>query len=92
MKKLFVGNLSWDATDNDLKDIFSKFGELSEVTVLKERDTNRSKGFGFVTFANDSEADTAVNEMHGKEYMGRNLTVNEARPREDRPQQRRSFR
>ncbi len=92
MKKLFVGNLSWDATDNDLKEIFSKFGELSEVTVLRERDTNRSKGFGFVTFTNDKEAETAINEMNGKELMGRALTVNEARPKEDRPQQRRSFR
>ncbi len=90
MKKLFVGNLSWDATDNDLKDAFSKFGEISDAVVLRERDTNRSKGFGFVTFSNDNEADSAVSEMNGKDFMGRNLTVNEARPREDRPQ--RNFR
>lgn len=79
--KLFVGNLSWDASDADLKDAFSKFGEITEAVVLRDRDSNRSKGFGFVTFANAADAQNAIAEMNGKEFMGRNLTVNEARPK-----------
>lgn len=91
MKKLFIGNLSWDVKDDDLKNAFSSFGELSDAVVIKERDTNRSKGFGFVTFTNDNEADKAINEMNGKDFMGRNLTVNEARPKESQPRQRRGL-
>ena len=80
MKKLFVGNLSWTATDSDLQDAFSKFGEITEATVIKSREDNRSKGFGFVTMANDADADTAIEAMNGKDFQGRNLTVNEAKP------------
>ena len=79
--KLFVGNISWDATDADLRDAFSKFGEITEAIVLRNREDNRSKGFGFVTFANAGDAQNAISEMNGKEFLGRALTVNEARPK-----------
>jgi RNA recognition motif-containing protein len=85
MKKLFVGNLPYKATDTDLKGIFSKFGEVSEAIVLMDRERGVSKGFGFVTMANDAEADSAIEAWNGKEFEGRALTVNEARPREERP-------
>ena len=87
MKKLFVGNLPYKATDNELNEIFGKFGEISEAIVLMDRERGLSKGFGFVTFSDDAAAEAAIKEWNGKEYEGRALTVNEARPREERPQQ-----
>lgn len=84
MKKLFVGNLPYQTTEADLKDLFSKAGEVSDSAVIMDRDRGISKGFGFVTFANDAEADAAIEMWNGKELDGRALTVNEARPREDK--------
>jgi len=81
--KIFVGNLSWDVTDKDLMDTFAAYGTVSEATALKDRDTGKSRGFGFVTMENDSEARAAIDALNGKELMGRPLTVNEARPREE---------
>jgi RNA recognition motif-containing protein len=85
MKKLFVGNLPYKVTDADLRDMFSKAGEVSEASVIMDRDRGVSKGFGFVTMSNDNEADAAIEMWNGKEIEGRGLTVNEARPREERP-------
>jgi len=82
--KVFVGGLSWDATDDDLKDLFGECGTVTDGVILQDRETGRSRGFGFVTFSSDDEAKAAIEKFHDFEYMGRNLTVNEARPREDR--------
>jgi RNA recognition motif-containing protein len=88
--KIFVGNLRWGLRDENLREIFSPFGEIAEAIVIMERRTGRSKGFGFVTFASQDAAQSAVDGMHGKEVEGRNIVVNIARPREDRP--RREYR
>jgi cold-inducible RNA-binding protein len=83
-KKLFVGNIDWGSTDDDLQKLFSEFGEIEEAIIIKDKFSGRSKGFGFVTFVNDEDADKATEALNGKENNGRELTVNEARPREDR--------
>lgn len=79
-KKLYVGNISWDASEQDLHDYFSQFGAVEEAIIIKDRMSGRSKGFGFVTYTEDSEADAAIEATHEKDFMGRPLTVNEARP------------
>lgn len=81
-KKLYVGNISWGVGDAELLEAFSKFGEVTDAFVMKDRDTGRSRGFGFVTFENDEEAEAAIEAMNGVELDGRPLTVNEARPKE----------
>ncbi len=85
-KKLYVGNLSWGTTTESLKEAFSQLGEVTEAIVMIDKMTNRSRGFGFVTMADDAAADAAVAKFNGSDLDGRQLTVNEARPREDRPQ------
>ena len=85
MKKLFVGNLSYKATDADLREMFSKNGEVTDAVVIMDRERGVSKGFGFVTMTNDAEANAAIDAWNGKEVEGRALTVNEARPQTDRP-------
>ena len=82
--KLFVGSLSYGVTSDDLKELFEPFGTVESAQVISDRDTGRSKGFGFVEMSSDSEAQEAIKALNGKEDRGRNLTVNEARPREDR--------
>ncbi|MBI2452214.1 RNA-binding protein [Candidatus Pacearchaeota archaeon] len=82
--KVYVGNLPFSFTDKDLKELFSKYGELIEAVVIKDKYSGRSKGFGFVTFADHSAAQKAIAEMNGKESHGRQLKVNEARPMEAR--------
>ncbi len=77
-KKLFVGGLSWQTKDADLKKAFEPFGEIAEAKVVTERDTGRSRGFGFVTFVRDEDAKTSISKMHGTSLDGRNITVNEA--------------
>ena len=77
-KKLFVGGLSWGTTDDALHGAFSRFGEIAEAKVITDRETGRSRGFGFVTFANDEHAVSAINEMNGAELDGRTIKVNEA--------------
>ena len=84
MKKLYVGNLPYEVDNNGLMEMFSEFGEVTSAMVITDRATGRSKGFGFVEYANDEEADAAMTAMDGKEVEGRNLKVNEARPREER--------
>ena len=83
-KKLYVGNLPYTITDASLKDTFAQAGTVSEAIVLMDRMTGRSKGFGFVTFENDAEADAAIDMWNGKDMDGRKLTVNVARPMEPR--------
>ena len=83
-KKLYVGNLSYGTTDSDLQGMFEEFGTVESAQVIIDRDSGRSKGFGFVEMRNDQEAQAAINALNGKDVDGRSLTVNEARPREDR--------
>lgn len=83
--KLYVGNLSFNTTEIAIQDLFSQCGSVSEVMLMQDKFTGRSRGFAFVTMGSDSEAQAAVEMFHGKELDGRALTVNEARPREDRP-------
>ena len=83
--KLYVGNLSFDTTENDLQDAFEKHGQVGEVALMMDRMTGRSRGFAFVTMANAAEGNAAVAALNGKQFAGRALTVNEARPREERP-------
>jgi RNA recognition motif-containing protein len=82
-KKLYVGNLPFSATDSDLLNVFQQQGDVLSARVVVDRETGRSKGFGFVEMSSDDEATTAVTELNGKPFMGRTLTVNEARPREE---------
>jgi RNA recognition motif-containing protein len=82
-KKLYVGNLDYTVSSGDLEQIFSQFGTVRSAEVISDRATGRSKGFGFVEFASDDEGQAAVNSLNGREYGGRPLTVNEARPREE---------
>ena len=83
-KKLYVGNLSYSVSDSDLQELFSPFGAVDSARVITDRDTGRSKGFGFVEMSNDAEAQAAIDALNGQESGGRTLTVNEARPREER--------
>src|SRR5215469_11046458 len=83
--KLFVGNLSFQTTENDVQDAFAAFGTVTETHLMMDRATNRSRGFAFVTMSTDAEAQTAIDGMNGKDLGGRSITVNIARPREERP-------
>lgn len=83
--KLYVGNLSFNATETDLQDYFAQAGAVTEVMLVQDKFTGKSRGFAFVTMASDAEAANAITMFHGKTMDGRPLTVNEARPREERP-------
>lgn len=85
--KLYVGNLSFETTENDLQDMFEKHGKVTEVALMMDRTTGRSRGFAFVTMGDAASGTAAISDLNGKEVQGRTLTVNEARPREDRPKQ-----
>jgi RNA recognition motif-containing protein len=82
--KLYVGNLSFDTTENDLQELFEQAGKVVEVSLVTDRATARSRGFAFVTMGSAAEGEAAIKALEGKDFQGRNLTVNEARPREDR--------
>src|SRR5512146_3196112 len=84
-KKLYVGNLSYNTHDEDLREAFSKIGEVLSVTLIVDQATGRSKGFGFVEMASDEDAEKAISTMNGTALMDRTITVNEARPKTDRP-------
>ncbi len=86
--KLYVGNLPFDITENDLRDMLSQHGPVNEINVIMDKMTGRSKGFGFVEMATDEEAQAAIAMWDGKDFNGRTLRVNEARPLEDRPPRR----
>ena len=81
-KKLFVGNLAWGATPEQVSELFSQYGELEDVFLPKERETGRARGFGFVTFVDDAAGDEAIEALNETDFEGRNLIVNEARPRD----------
>lgn len=83
-KKLYVGNLSYDVDQSDLEQLLGQYGQVEDAVVIMDRMSGRSKGFGFVTMANDEDADKAIAELDSKEYGGRALKVNEAKPREER--------
>jgi RNA recognition motif-containing protein len=83
-KRLYVGNLGWGVTDDQLRELFGAHGTVQLAQVMMDRDTGRSKGFGFVEMTTDQEAQAAISAMNGQVVDGRPLTVNEARPREDR--------
>jgi len=83
--KLYVGNLSYNITSSDLEQLFAQHGTVQSAEVIQDRDTGRSKGFGFVQMGSDQEAQAAITALNGQEQDGRALTVNEAKPREERP-------
>src|SRR5580704_13038169 len=83
--RLYVGNLAFTITEPDLQDLFAAAGTVSEVALMVDKFTGKSRGFAFVTMASDQEAQNAITQLHGKSVDGRALTVNEARPREERP-------
>jgi RNA recognition motif-containing protein len=82
--KLYVGNLAFQTSSEDLQQLFAQAGTVESASVVEDRDTGRSRGFGFVEMASKEEGEAAIAQFNGKEFNGRNLTVNEARPREDR--------
>lgn len=86
---IYVGNLSYGTQEGDLKDLFGTFGEVEYARIIKDKESGRSKGFGFVEMPNADEAKAAIEALNGKQHQNRNIVVNEARPREDKP---RSFR
>ncbi len=84
-KKLYCGNLSYTVANSDLEELFAEFGTVQSAQVITDRESGRSKGFGFVEMGSDAEAQAAIAGLNEKEHEGRSLTVNEARPREERP-------
>src|SRR4051794_28654464 len=83
-KKLYVGNLTYNVNESDLEALFAQFGTVQSAQIIVDRETNRSKGFGFVEMSTDAEAQAAIQGLNDRDHDGRNLTVNEAKPREDR--------
>ena len=83
-KNIYVGNLVWDCTQDDLYALFQEHGQVKRAQVISDKETGRSRGFGFVEMNNDAEAQKAIDALNGTDYKGRPLTVNEARPREER--------
>jgi len=83
--KIYVGNLSFDTTESEIRELFGQHGDVVDVHLPTDRETGRPRGFGFVEMPDDSAAQTAINEINGMEFGGRQLNVNEARPRQDRP-------
>ncbi len=83
--KLYVGNLSYNTSEDDLRDLFSQAGNVKSVALIKDRETGRSKGFAFVEMNSDDDAQKAIDQFHGQQFQTRTLTVNIARPREERP-------
>lgn len=81
-KKIFVGGISFQADDDDLRELCEQFGEVVEVKIIMDRETGRSRGFGFVTFTDDDAAETAINELDGSDFLGRTIRVNEAQERQ----------
>jgi RNA recognition motif-containing protein len=83
--KIYVGNLPYDTTDEQLRELFSEFGQVSNASVIMDRVTGRARGFGFVEMTEDAQGQTAIDSLHQKDFNGRALTVNVAQPRENRP-------
>ncbi len=89
---IYVGNLSYGVNDDNLREVFEAYGEVSSAKVITDKYSGRSKGFGFVEMDNDAEAQAAIEQLDGAEIDGRSVKVNEARPREERPPRRNNFR
>lgn len=87
--KLYVGNLSYDTTEDSLRDYFSQAGKVSSAVIITDKYSGRSKGFGFVEMSSEEESKKAIETFNGQEFDGRNIVVNEARPREERPRDNR---
>ncbi len=87
--QIYVGNISYSTTEESLENLFSQYGEVESVKIITDRETGRAKGFGFITMNDDAAAQNAIDELNEKEFDGRTLRINEARPREERP--RRNF-
>ena len=85
---IYVGNLSYEITDDEVKDLFSPHGEISSVSIIKDKQSGQSKGFGFVEMPNQAEAEEAIKALNESEVKGRNIKVNQARPKEERPKRR----
>ena len=92
MKKLYVGSLSYNVTQDELEKMFSEYGSVSSAVIISDKFTGQSKGFGFVEMENSSEADKAISELDGKSIHGRNIRVNEARPKKEQPNNKRNYR
>ncbi len=90
--KIYVGNLSYSVTENHLRDLSSEYGEVKDVVIIKDSDTGKSKGFGFIEFSNQSEVKKAIDSLNGKEHEGRSLKVNEAKQRPQRDDRQGGFR
>jgi RNA recognition motif-containing protein len=88
---IYVGNLPYSVTDADLRETFSRFGDVDQVNLISDKFTNESKGFGFVEMANNSHADAAIKGLNGTDLKGRNITVNQAKPKTDRPSRGRRY-
>ena len=88
---MYVGNLSFSVTEDDLKAVFSEFGEVASVNIIKDKYSGKSKGFGFVEMPNNSEADKAIKSLNGSQLQGRDIKVNQATPRGERSSRRRRF-
>ena len=84
MKNIFVGNLSFGVTEDAVRSLFEQYGTVERISIVTDRDTGRAKGFGFVEMTGDAEAERAISSLNGQDLDGRNLTINEARPKEDR--------
>ena len=82
---IYVANIPWKATEDQLRDLFNQYGEVNQAKIILDRETQRSRGFGFVEMSDDAAARQAIAALNGNDFMGKNLVVNEARPREDRP-------
>jgi RNA recognition motif-containing protein len=82
---MYVGNLNFRTTEDDLRDLFAPYGQIDDLIILNDRETGRSRGFGFITLADDEQAKKAIEELHEQDFQGRNLVLNEARPRTERP-------
>ncbi|MBS1558651.1 MAG: RNA-binding protein [Bacteroidetes bacterium] len=89
---IYVANIPWKATEDQLKELFGQYGEVSSAKIIMDKVTQRSRGFGFVEMSNDDGGRTAINELNGRDFLGKNLVVNEARPREERPARSGGFR
>ena len=88
---IYVGNLPYQMADEDLRELFSSYGSVSDSKVIADRDTGRSKGFGFVEMPNQSEGEDAIEQLNGKEVEGRNIKVNVAKPKEERPRRNQRY-
>ena len=82
---IYVANIPWKASEDQLKELFGQYGDVASAKIIMDKVTQRSRGFGFVEMSDDSSGKNAINELNGRDFLGKNLVVNEARPREERP-------